>query len=516
VTDISSLIELIGANRINQDASICRLYCEDIADSSENTVQAVVTPADVDMVASVVQWALQSNVAVIARGGGMSYTAGYLPTRDASIMLDMTALKSTIEIDQVSDSVTVDAGCTWSDLYDALAKENLRTPFFGPLSGLVATVGGAVSQNAAFFGSARYGTVREHVLGMELVDDCGRISWIDHSANPVLTGIGCSGTELLNALIGDAGALGIKTRIKLRTIPTPVESRFASFVFDDAQHVIAAMEKLRSVVQLAEVYAFDQQTHLNLARGGFSLQEAPEFAKDLVTQSRSVVKSAVNLIKGAALSKVHLKDSPWSLHVAMDLNSEELFQPYMDEVTAICTQAGGRAISDTIPRVTRARPFRPIKALIGPDGERWLPCHGVFDFQQETPVMQTLEQWMAERSVAMQRHNIRVSTLLARIWQEIIIEPQFFWPDALSDFQRAFATPRQVQKFDGNVAQAEVRHEVHRYRAEIRDLFAAEGAGFMQLGKYYPHVHRLSVLRVDRVKEIKMELDPRGILNPED
>ncbi|MFT5044607.1 MAG: FAD/FMN-containing dehydrogenase, partial [Porticoccaceae bacterium] len=421
MTAIAGLIELIGADRINQDASICRLYSEDIAGSSKNTIRALVTPADVDMIASIVQWAMQSNVAVIARGGGMSYTAGYLPTCDASIMLDMTALNSTIEIDHATQSVTVDAGCTWSDLYDALAKENRRTPFFGPLSGLVATVGGAVSQNAAFFGSARYGTVREHVLGMELVDGCGRISWIDHSTNPVITGIGFSGAELLNALVGDAGAMGIKTRIKLRTIATPIECHFASFAFGNAQQVIAAMDELRSVVQLADVYAFDQQTHLNLARTGFSLQETPEFVKDLVAQSRSVVKSAVNLMKGAALSKLHLKDCAWSLHIAMDLNEEEQYQPYMDEVTDICKQAGGRMIPDTIPRVTRARPFRPIKALIGPDGERWLPCHGVFDFQQAKPVMKKLEHCLAEHSSAMRIHSIRVSTLLARVGQEVII-----------------------------------------------------------------------------------------------
>ena len=36
----------------------------------------------------------------------------------------------------------------------ALAERGLRTPFFGPLSGIEATVGGSLSQNGAFFGSS--------------------------------------------------------------------------------------------------------------------------------------------------------------------------------------------------------------------------------------------------------------------------------------------------------------------------------------------------------------------------
>ena len=37
---------------------------------------------------------------------------------------------------------------------------------------------------------------------------------------------------------------------------------------------------------------------------------------------------------------------------------------------------GGSELPDTIPRVTHARPFGPITALLGPRCENWLPVHG--------------------------------------------------------------------------------------------------------------------------------------------
>ena len=157
MTALQPLIAMIGAERVIQDELSCRLYNEDIAGPSSSTVVAVVRPADTAMVAEIVRWAGENNFSILVRGGGMSYTSGYLPVNRTSIVLDMTGLNSVVDINAERNTVTVEAGCTWSDLYDALKAQGLRTPLFGPLSGKVATVGGAVSQNSAFFGSARYG-----------------------------------------------------------------------------------------------------------------------------------------------------------------------------------------------------------------------------------------------------------------------------------------------------------------------------------------------------------------------
>ena len=51
-------------------------------------------------------------------------------------------------------------------------------------------------------------------------------------------------------------------------------------------------------------------------------------------------------------------------------------------------------------------------------------------------------------------------------------------------------------------------------RAQLRDLFAAEGAKFLQLGKYYPLSHKLGSTNLARAKQVKQQLDPNGILNP--
>ena len=71
-----------------------------------------------------------------------------------------------IEVDVPNAVVTVGPGVTWAALRTKLMEVGLRTPFWGPFSGLVATVGGSVSQNAISHGSGQYGPSAPSVLGM--------------------------------------------------------------------------------------------------------------------------------------------------------------------------------------------------------------------------------------------------------------------------------------------------------------------------------------------------------------
>jgi D-lactate dehydrogenase (cytochrome) len=99
----------------------------------------------------------EAGAAIVPRGGGMSYTDGYLPVRPLSVTFDLGHLNRIVHIAAEDMYVTVEAGCTWDALNNALAPLGLRTPYWGPVSGGRATVGGALSQNSVFWGAARRG-----------------------------------------------------------------------------------------------------------------------------------------------------------------------------------------------------------------------------------------------------------------------------------------------------------------------------------------------------------------------
>ena len=99
--------------------------------------------------------------------------------------------------------VTVEAGCTWAQLYDVLRPMGLRTPLWGTLSGLKATIGGGMSQNGLFWGAA-HGTIATSAIRFEVVLADGRV---------VRTGsdfLRPFGPDLTGLFAADSGAFGIK------------------------------------------------------------------------------------------------------------------------------------------------------------------------------------------------------------------------------------------------------------------------------------------------------------------
>ena len=112
---------------------------------------------------------------LIPRGGGMSYTKSYVPERPESVLFDMRSMNGIVEINTDDMYVTVEAGCTWKQLYEALQPRGVRTPYYGPLSGMYATVGGTLSQNSLFWASGIYHTAADSCIGLEVVLANGEI-----------------------------------------------------------------------------------------------------------------------------------------------------------------------------------------------------------------------------------------------------------------------------------------------------------------------------------------------------
>jgi D-lactate dehydrogenase (cytochrome) len=146
-----------------------RFFSQDIAGPRAHVAACVIQPESVEQLAAAVSAATAAGFAVVPRGGGSSYTGGYVPPHDRCVLVDTRGLARVIEINTTDMYVTVEAGCTWQSLLAALGPHDVRTPYWGPLSGATATVGGSLSQNAILWGSARYGVSAETVLGLDVV-----------------------------------------------------------------------------------------------------------------------------------------------------------------------------------------------------------------------------------------------------------------------------------------------------------------------------------------------------------
>jgi D-lactate dehydrogenase (cytochrome) len=91
---------LIGADHVIEDAAERAYYSSDISGAGDAVAALVVQPGSTEELAACVQHAASLGLALIARGGGMSYSHGYVPTRDHSIIIDMRRLDRIVEINE--------------------------------------------------------------------------------------------------------------------------------------------------------------------------------------------------------------------------------------------------------------------------------------------------------------------------------------------------------------------------------------------------------------------------------
>ncbi len=72
----------------------------------------MVQPGSPEEVADIVKTAAELGLHLSTRGGGVSYTKGYVPTEKGCILVDLRRLNRVREINETDRYVVVDAGCT--------------------------------------------------------------------------------------------------------------------------------------------------------------------------------------------------------------------------------------------------------------------------------------------------------------------------------------------------------------------------------------------------------------------
>jgi FAD/FMN-containing dehydrogenase len=274
-------------------------YARDVYRSGELPL-AVVRPRSREQLRTLVVDAANAGLALVTRGGGASYTDAHFARTRAAILIDTGALDRVLSIDEADMIVTVEPGITWAALDAQLAARGLKVPFVGTFSGLAATVGGTVSQNANGHGSNASGISADSVIAVEVLTPRGeflrpatagsaeRPSWF-RNYGPDLTGL----------FLGDSGALGIKTAVVLKLLRRKPAFEAASFAFADFRKMHACMARLAGERIEDKSFGLDQA----LQQGQIARQDAStrwDVARSVWRSSPSALAGARSLVRMAA------------------------------------------------------------------------------------------------------------------------------------------------------------------------------------------------------------------------
>lgn len=512
--DLASLVEAVtGAGTVSLDPDRRALMSQDVWSKGE-TALAVVGPRTQQAVADLLPVLAGQGLAAFPRGGGMSYTGGYAPDRPG-VVIDMGALDRVLEVNREDMYVRVEAGCTWDTLYLTLKPLGLRTPFWGPLSGILSTIGGGLSQNNAFFGAGLYGASADSVLSLTvaLADGCllRTGSAARDGGHPFLRH---DGPDLTGLFLGDCGALGFKTEAVLRLIPMPENEMHASFAFADAVSLARAMSEIARANLASEVFGFDPGlARVRLKRASLA-GDAKALAK-VVTGQGNLLKGMTEGAKMALAGRSFVGEADYTLHVVIEGRSKAGTAEDGARLEAMALACGGRRIENTIPKVIRANPFTPLNNMLGPEGERWVPVHGIVRHSDAAACWQALDALFAEREDAFARHAIQTGFLVTTLSTTgFLIEPVFLWPEALFALHEASVEPGWLERLPRHPANPQVTAIVAEARAAVVEVFGRFGGVHFQIGRAYPFAQTRAAPARALLDTLKAQLDPANIINP--
>lgn len=224
--NVETLCGIFDQGRVVTDELELACYARDMS-IHLGCPEAIVIPETIEEVQRLMTWAHETGTPVTPRGAGTSVTGAILPFA-GGIVVDLCLLNRIVAVRREDGLAVVQAGVICKDLNQALEPTHFFAP--DPGSSSVCTIGGMVACNASGLRAVKYGTTKDHVLGIKVVLPDGRLVKTGSDAPK-----NSSGLDLTRLIVCSEGTLGVIVEVTVKIIPKPEKVAFARALYDSVE-----------------------------------------------------------------------------------------------------------------------------------------------------------------------------------------------------------------------------------------------------------------------------------------
>lgn len=238
--------------RFSRSASALAHYSQSETYVSGGLPDAVIFPQTSDEVATIARLCARNGVPMVGWGAGTSLE-GHALALKGGVTIDFSQMTQLLAIYPEDMLCVVQPGIRREQLNEALRATGL---FFSVDPGANATIGGMAATRASGTTAVRYGTMRDNVLGMEVVLADGRKIRTGTSAPK-----SAAGYDLTALFVGSEGTLGLTTELTLRLHGQPEAVSAAVCGFPSITEAVdCVIATIQSGIPMARIEFLDATT----------------------------------------------------------------------------------------------------------------------------------------------------------------------------------------------------------------------------------------------------------------
>ena len=215
--ELKNIFQFLENSEYSLDQDIINNHCIDWRGDFIGTSDIILFPKSTSAISKIIKACEKNHIPIIPQGGNTGLVGGSVPRKDkGEIILNLKNMNNIRKINLTDNSVIIESGCVLEDL-KKLQEHEMEFPLNMGSKGSC-QVGGNIATNAGGVNYIKYGSIRQNILGLEVITTSGEIISNLSSIKKNNTGL-----DLKQIFIGSEGTLGIITAATFRIYKKPQE-----------------------------------------------------------------------------------------------------------------------------------------------------------------------------------------------------------------------------------------------------------------------------------------------------